>query len=533
MGGAARPALAALQEVERKHPLTRIRQDAAEARQAITIGALMGPEVPLSLSDTSQRSRSLAQLPFGGICRLPKAGREGGKDGWKDRAELAADLPTDLSDLARSTREYFVTYAVDGGLLVGTSSFGDLGGEVVWVKDGREQTVTKANVFAIVARPWGLVLLQGLLHSGRNDGTASILSQDAGRWTARPFLDLLAEPQAVRELPDGGLGIATEYGTVTLDGTGAVQGYDCMKIKENASGEDADLPPAKKIPFKTFKVPTVDASPTGIAVGPDRALWFTELRANKIGRVTTSGAFNEYRLPASTAPGHIVAGPDGALWFTEQGDAYKIGRITTSGAFTEYPLPPSQVVPLLDIVVGPDKALWFLTYYSIGRLNTSGAITLYNVPAPNFGALTLASGPDGAIWSVAQRDGVDRILRLTTAGVFTERLASKIIEPVSGALFASDGALWFTIDGAVARATSSGAISIFPTPGVRAERIGLGPDGSLWISGFGGGVGRMTLKGDFTRFDVPAQSPGRMVAGPDGAVWLTDSSSNSILRLGP
>ncbi|HVS46717.1 MAG TPA: Virginiamycin B lyase, partial [Verrucomicrobiae bacterium] len=65
----------------------------------------------------------------------------------------------------------------------------------------------------------------------------------------------------------------------------------------------------------------------GITTGPDRALWFTEVDpvyGNKIGRVTTSGAFTEYPLPAARSqPYFITTGPDRALWFTE----YQSGNI--------------------------------------------------------------------------------------------------------------------------------------------------------------------------------------------------------------
>jgi virginiamycin B lyase len=562
IGSAARSALPALEETERKHWLPRIRQYAGEARTAIAKdGAksrgdyvasdriVVGPEVPAgppgargsvvtqSISGGSNPqaawSEWSARRPSDETCRGPKAGHKDAKDRWKDGSDLAADLPANLAHLARNQRGYFVTYPVDGGLLVGTSR-GEWGGEVIWVKDGQEETVTEGNVFAIVSRPWGLVLLQGLAHMMTDYGRASILIHGVdGKWTARPFLELPAQPYAVRELPDGGLGIATGYGTLTLDATGAVQGYECAPVKKNANGEDADLPPAKKISLKAYEVPTVGAHPAGIAVGPDRALWFTEIGAHKIGRITTAGVFTEYPVPTpNSVPTDIVAGPDGALWFTEQ-RAQKIGRITTAGVVTEYPLPPSRRGSPFLIIVGPDKALWFSTHEGIGRVTTTGTVTMHAVPEPNFGASALAPGPDGAIWSVVPGNGSDRILRLTMAGVFTERPAPKIFGPVMGALFASDGALWFTIDGAVVRATTSGALTTFPTPGVRANRMALGPDGALWVSGLSGGVGRMTLKGEFTRFDVAAQFPGKPVAGPDGAIWLTDSLSNRILRLTP
>ena len=72
-------------------------------------------------------------------------------------------------------------------------------------------------------------------------------------------------------------------------------------------------------------------------MGPDGALWFTELNANQIGRITTDGAFTEHPLPTPEAgPSFIVAGPDGSLWFTEN-SGNGIRRITLSGEVLEYP----------------------------------------------------------------------------------------------------------------------------------------------------------------------------------------------------
>src|SRR3979409_687789 len=85
--------------------------------------------------------------------------------------------------------------------------------------------------------------------------------------------------------------------------------------------------------------PAAKASPRGITVAPDDALWFTEFNANKIGRITTAGAFHEYTLPiAASGPIRIAAGADGNLWVT-QTKANEIARVTPTGSVTEYPLP--------------------------------------------------------------------------------------------------------------------------------------------------------------------------------------------------
>lgn len=79
------------------------------------------------------------------------------------------------------------------------------------------------------------------------------------------------------------------------------------------------------------------AQPNDITTGPDGALWFTYCNASTggplsgkyvIGRITTSGVITEYAVPSANAnPAGIAAGPDGAVWFTELG-ASAIGRLS-------------------------------------------------------------------------------------------------------------------------------------------------------------------------------------------------------------
>src|SRR5262249_14732159 len=98
---------------------------------------------------------------------------------------------------------------------------------------------------------------------------------------------------------------------------------------------------AQSVNITEFPTPTSASSPRGIVAGPDGALWFTEIDAKKIGRITTGGTITEFSLPPSTAgpyPEGITAGPDGALWFTLS-SAAMIGKITTAGGITLFPLP--------------------------------------------------------------------------------------------------------------------------------------------------------------------------------------------------
>ena len=52
----------------------------------------------------------------------------------------------------------------------------------------------------------------------------------------------------------------------------------------------------------------LSADPVGIASGPDGALWFTELAANRIGRITTSGSLTEYPVPWNTGGASVPPG---------------------------------------------------------------------------------------------------------------------------------------------------------------------------------------------------------------------------------
>jgi streptogramin lyase len=77
--------------------------------------------------------------------------------------------------------------------------------------------------------------------------------------------------------------------------------------------------------FSEFPIPTANSEPVGITAGPDGNVWFTELAANKIGRITPGGTISEFPIPTGGRPGRIAAGPDGNLWFTAK-LGNKIGR---------------------------------------------------------------------------------------------------------------------------------------------------------------------------------------------------------------
>jgi virginiamycin B lyase len=103
------------------------------------------------------------------------------------------------------------------------------------------------------------------------------------------------------------------------------------------------------------------------------AMWFVEIAAGQIGRISRDGGIEEFPLPDRTAKPHaIVAVSVGDCWFTEWG-ANRIGRITTTGEIAEYDLPSPSSEPH-GITAGPDAALWV-------ALETGGVARIARYPA--------------------------------------------------------------------------------------------------------------------------------------------------------
>lgn len=142
-------------------------------------------------------------------------------------------------------------------------------------------------------------------------------------------------------------------------------------------------------------MPTPDSGPFGITAGLDDAMWFTEMNADRIGRITSRGEITEFSLPCVGAyPSAITAGPDEALWFTLN-QANAIGRITVHGDIVIHPLPTPSDAPVG--ITSDGTALWFVE------------IAEYGLPSPSSEPHGITLGPDGALWAALETGGVARL----------------------------------------------------------------------------------------------------------------------------
>ena len=79
-------------------------------------------------------------------------------------------------------------------------------------------------------------------------------------------------------------------------------------------------------------------------------MWFVELNGqmdgrkvegNRVGRITMSGAITEFPIPSATgSPTNIAVGPDRNIWFTK---GASVGRVTPDGVITEFPMSAPNV----------------------------------------------------------------------------------------------------------------------------------------------------------------------------------------------
>jgi virginiamycin B lyase len=193
------------------------------------------------------------------------------------------------------------------------------------------------------------------------------------------------------------------------------------------------------------------SAPNSITRGSDGKAWFTEVNANKVGRISSSGVIKEFPVPSQPNAGlfDITNGPDGNVWFTESTTG-KIGRITPKGKITEFPIggKPSW------ITTGPDHNLWIVDTVNnqIIRATTSGISTKFQIPTAQSGAGNIVVGPDKKMWFGEYSCLADNIASVTTRGVIKEYPFAPN-NPCTGSYLyvskGSDGNLWSTVVGVI------------------------------------------------------------------------------------
>lgn len=298
--------------------------------------------------------------------------------------------------------------------------------------------------------------------------------------------------------------------------------------------------------FTEYSIPTSNAKPLGITVGPDGAIWFTEYGASKIGRIpTTATAANpqitEYPTPTGNAgPEEIASGPDGGLWFSECFTG-QIGRITPgSASMLEFTV-PSPVSKPRGIVAGADNAMWFTESGTakIGRIPVNGPVSINEYSVPTAGSKPTAAtlGPDGAVWFMEA--GTANVGRINTNGAVTEYPTGAAGTLPRDITVGPDDNIWFTeCAGLNAGKVPPGGspVTTYQVASSYSGGYGItaGPDGALWFAQANSfQIGRITTDGNVAQYTIPTVGgqPRFIVKAPDGSLWFTEFLGNKIGRL--
>jgi len=261
---------------------------------------------------------------------------------------------------------------------------------------------------------------------------------------------------------------------------------------------------AAPVSIREFDLPTPDARPHDPAVAPDGSLWFTEQKANKLGRLDPkSGRIREYPLPtADSGPHGLIADREGNIWFTANYKGY-VGKLDPkNGKVAEFPVSLAHADPHTPAIDSRGR-LWFTMQQAnaVGRLDPgSGKMELRKVP-------TRDSKPYGMV--------------ITAQGtpVFCEFGSNKLA----------------TID------PQTMAIREYPLPdGARPRRLALAADGSVYYSDYARGfLGRLDLTAgkveEWASPGGPSSRPYGIAVVPDGSVWYSESgvTPNTLVRFDP
>lgn len=254
--------------------------------------------------------------------------------------------------------------------------------------------------------------------------------------------------------------------------------------------------------------------------GSDGNIWFPEVFADKIGRLTPNGMLSEFAVPIRGLARFATLAPDGNIWFTLANTASGgyLGSITPQGVITLHALPTTG--PRF-VTTGPDGNLWYTDDSNvIGRYSFDGAVSTYEIPTANSQPRGITTGADGNLWFVEFAS--NQIGKVTTTGAFTEYR----VPAASGADWLVDGKIWFIGNG-----NSFGTI----TPGGHAAQVAMpdvpggllrGGDGRIWFTLQSlNQIGSMTNAGQQLQtypIPTPDSNPIGLAFGSDGNIYFSE-----------
>ena len=299
----------------------------------------------------------------------------------------------------------------------------------------------------------------------------------------------------------------------------------------------------------------ITGRPGSLALGPDRAWWFTQQVDDQIGRLDPrTGESIEIDVPPGTQPHYVRSGPDGGVWFTGLGET--VGRIDPRTRRIElFRRGISDGAQLHVILVGPDGNLWFSEQIG-GRLARmdidTKEVTEFSAGLPKGNRMHgIAVTPDGNLWVALQ--GSDRLARFNLQTERFDRFVRfsrgsgphDIVVAPGGLIYSSNqgNSTIGEYDLDTGRVREYETSLEPPTtkdldPGEKLAHLVVGPDRALWIATFTANrLLRFDLEGKEIEEVGCGISPGSgtlgVAVGPDKRIWFTEPLGRRIGRLDP
>ena len=149
--------------------------------------------------------------------------------------------------------------------------------------------------------------------------------------------------------------------------------------------------------FIRHDIGSLGATPYGIAVDSSDAVWTTLQGADLLAYISTDGGMTTLDVPTrNSGLGDIAVDQRGAVWFLEL-RTNKIGRFA-EGRFTEFTI-PTQSAGLTTLAAAPDGSVWF-TELSVGKLGRfrDGRVAEFRLPRPGSRPFAGAVDPSNNVW---------------------------------------------------------------------------------------------------------------------------------------
>lgn len=311
---------------------------------------------------------------------------------------------------------------------------------------------------------------------------------------------------------------------------------------------------ARAASFEEFVTPTPDSSPADIAIDSKGNIWFTEINANKIGKLVpseaepgTSKGITEYDVPeAKGKPYFIMVASNDKIYFSEL-DGNKIGQLDpATGKIKEFAIPTLKSEPH-NMREDEQGNIWFVEFegQKIGKLNpATGAIKEYRIKEGYPHDLTLAHGKvwytmGGKFWAQIIYDKIGALDMQT--GEFTELEIQPKKSTPHGITKGADGTIWFSLHfgkkisrldfskGNPPAVVNYDAGDMVQTP---HDLVVDDKRGWIWFTDDHGSlIGRLdiakakpdTAEGfDIFKIPTPKAHPYQLALDKDGNVWFTE-----------